>query len=474
MTMTTAFNRYHRRNEMRFIFRAFLSVVLIGAWAARGNATPADAGRVPADWISLPEETGAQLFHQPSNLEDERAHLDKSLRRIFLSQGDALLAAKQPTVRVPSPAKKPSDWVPWRLKAVSTDLAVSASGLIGVLGFKGTPSVSVYWAKRESHSHLSNLDDDPEFPVFRFNETPGPRGKKAQLEVIHRTVLASGRVKNTKELRGNLERAVNQFQDLSVAAKSASADGAWYLGFLRMDLEISASGRVKWGSVGGAVKIRLEWHHAQATAGTPSAPRAPEVPVKFNPTQKNLRALVGSLCEDLASASNNPMVANYQARMFVVGLGIGASGNVGVAKASASAIGYMHFFYSPTSRRPSRFIGDDTERPSKDPFYLIDHDPSAETLRFAKSNGIETVPSNQFVEGGATAFKLDRQAFRIGLRKAFQIGKYFAEQADKTKNDEWAINIIRPAFALSVSGDVGLAKLTGQVSALIQFNNLAF
>jgi hypothetical protein len=66
----------------------------------------------------------------------------------------------------------------------------------------------------------------------------------------------------------------------------------------------------------------------------------------------------------------------------------------------------------------------------------------------------------------------DEQArFRAGLRKAFQIGDFFAARAAEssgTRSDtSWAISEIRPGFTMSIGGGLGLATLTGSAEAVL-------
>lgn len=450
------------------IFTSLLSAAFaVAAFPQAAFASPASAAHVPADWYQLPEDGGSKTYSFSAN----DSQLDQSLGRIFSAQHGALSDADSSALRIAPPADKPADWVPWRFVAMISDLSVSAAGLIGVLSFKGTPSVSVYWQKREKFGkHLVEEQSSPEFPTFNFTSGDSKKQFESQVDAIHRTALASGRVKKSKALRGEIAKAVGQFREMTAAIDGAAATVEWYPSRLRMDLEISANGQIKWGTVGGAVRIRLEWFHIQTAASGHKLAAS-----QMSLAQSSLQDLVGSLAEDLASVSATAPAPQFRASGFMIGLGVGAAGKIGVAKASAQAMGYLYFDRVKSSSAPPRFASEKSGFRDAS-FYLVDRSANPAAESFAQANGIEIVRAERLADGGQSGvmYKVDREKFRGGLKKAFGIGNYFAQQAAASQGEDWAISTVKPGFAMSVSGTIGLVTMTGQLTAQIEFKNQNF
>lgn len=447
------------------IYRPLFLIGLLGLLGLDSSvASPDSAGFVPADWYTLPEEDSAGLiaaapFGQPD------AKLGQSLRRIFSAQHDALSEVKSPAIDLAVPADRPADWVPWRFVSFASDLSVSASGLLGVLSFKGSPSLSVYWQKREAFTQREPSafsDNVSDLPVFYLDSAATQQQAERQVDEIYKTVLASGHVRGGGTLRSNLKGAVANFREVVHALSVAPAGAHWFASRLRVDLDISASGKVSYGSVGGALRVRLEWFHVQSDRERDPSPTSATTPM-----QSSILELVKAMTEDLSSAASTPPIG-FRATGFNVGLGFGASGNIGVVKGSAQATCILYFSQANGKRRKPRAAH--SLASSGASWYLIDPNPSAEALRLAGRSGIEMVRS-AVAASPEVMFKVDRRQFRKGLEKAFKIGSYFAQIAAEPSGRDWAISTIKPGFAMSVGGSLGLVKLTGSATAQLEFQN---
>jgi hypothetical protein len=428
------------------------------AIAPLAYASPDSAGFVPAAWTTLPEE-GAHL----SALADfpaGDAKLDAAVDRILGVQRDALTNAAMPLANAIPPANMPADWVPWRFAAFASDLSVSASGLVGLLTFKGTPAVTVIWQKKEGKHNALVAEELPNEAAFAFRGAPTARDAETQTDAIFKTVLATGRVKNADGLRERIAESVTEFRRMALAANAAPAGGEWYASKLRVDIEVSASGKVSWGTVGGDVKLRLEWFRIQPS-GQPATAAAAPVPGP-------LHDLISAMCEDLASASSTEPAAHFRASQFYVGLGLGASGTVGVASGSASAIGYLYFnrVAKPKAMPAAGFTNAS--------WHLVQSHPSVEQLDFARRAGVETLAASPLAGDEPVLFRIDRAQFRAGLKRAMAIGSYFGNRATQSEGASWAVADVKPSFTLSVTGALGLAKMTGSAAAMIDFQNQNF
>jgi hypothetical protein len=436
---------------------------------------------LPREWYSLPEETDEQAEFVFSSGDRQ---LKTNILRIFSAQRKALMDSENPIMEESFLAKsflaknrlaksRSADWVPWRLAAFATDLAVSIGGQVGVLAFKGTPSVSVIWRKREKQHRLAETGAAQEGPsprgIFRFSETQSDSELKEQIESIYRMAKASGKIKKSKELRKEVRRAVVQFREMGAAIGATPLSSDWYASHLRMDLEISAEGRIKWGTVGGAIGLRLEWERVPALAKGLNL-------IAPSKKQAGLFDLVGAIASDLelTQRSWQPVNPRFEPTLLIVGLAINASGNIGIARASVTAAGIVYFSRTPEKMAQSSRAKLLAKPVAETSWWLIDDQPKAhlraKEMAFTRENGIESIHSMN-----GSSYRIERERFRAGLRKAFQIGDYFAARAAEssgtrpgTKSDtSWAISEIRPGFTMSIGGGLGLATLTGSAEAVL-------
>lgn len=418
---------------------AFVIVFLFQSLASASGAEPT----VPLSWMELPEDGGVHYVSEPTEENPEK--LVKLVDKIFSAQGEALV--QSPTEPIPQyqPYNKPKDWVPWRFVTFASDLTVSAQGVLGMLTFKGTPGVSVYWQKREQFP--KQLVTEP-LADFAINETTTPEQLDRQIDVMEKTIVASGRIKKTPRLRENLDHLVHQFASIAGSLGAQPLKGEWYPSRLRVDLQISASGDVSWGTVGGDLRVRLEWFRIQTKQIPP--------PLRFQAsakTEESLRGLVGAMSEDLAALSEKSPSPDFEARVFRVGLGIGLDETIGVAKASEKAFG--HVYFSRIAKTKILLAPDQPTSFSNDSWYLVDTEKTLAS------------PADAM-------FKIDRARFRRGLQKAMTIGSFFTRRAKANDKKTWAISVIKPEFTMSVTGELGLVKMTGLATAQIEFQNINF
>ncbi len=460
-----------------FIVLVFLVCVICDVFARSADN---QEGRVPRAWYSLPEDGGGDeelVFSTGDRL------LKTNLLRIFSAQRQALVSSGVDLAAeglsdpgfLKSPVKndRPADWVPWRLAAFASDLAVSAGGQVGVLAFKGTPSVSVIWRKREK-AHLDRAQAPKKTggieslgtrTVFRMSESLRGVELDEQIESIYRMAKASGKVRKTKRLRTEISQAVQKFREMGSAVSASPFSSQWYPSHLRMDLEITVEGRVKWGTVGGAVGLRLEWERLISTKSNSKQ-------LKFSEKQEGLLDLVGAIAVDLEATQRawTPANPRFAPTLLVVALAINAQGTIGVARASGSVAGMVYF-----SRTPQDFLprlasaSSPSARFAKASWWLIDDKSEPRAFAFARAGGIESIRT----KNGAS-YRVARERFRQGLKKAFQIGDYFAARAAESASDDWAISEIRPGFTMSVGGGLGLATLTGSATAVLILQDTKF
>ena len=160
----------------------------------------------------------------------------------------------------------------------------------------------------------------------------------------------------------------------------------------------------------------------------------------------------------------------------MVGIGMTAKGNIGVAKGAAGIVGQMYFARNVKRPvvRPQSF--DDEENLST-PILMIERKPTIQHVLFARQNQIpvqvSTLSSHSPLE--EAVYQIDRKVFRKGLKKAAKISRFFAERAASSqKSSGWKVYEIRTAFDASISGALDLVTLAGAVTAEIYAFNENF
>jgi len=124
-------------------------LVFSAALAAGIGAGTARASAVPQDWVVLPEDAPV-LGATAASVRPKRGEepSDEQVGRILTMNGEALDGLKAAPAALATRGDRPKDWTPWHLEYFTTDLAVTAQGLIGVLTIKGTPSVQAFWRRQ--------------------------------------------------------------------------------------------------------------------------------------------------------------------------------------------------------------------------------------------------------------------------------------------------------------------------------------
>lgn len=375
---------------------------------------------------------------------------------------DATSAAlDQSEVPVSSHSLTAGDRVPWHMEYLLTDLSVSASGLLGSLVMKGSPSVTFIWRKQKPAAIPLDVKVDAA-DVSMTNATTHEE-MAMQIEPAVRMAVASGRVKNETKLRSSLLSAANDFQALA-ASVGENPGHDWWVSRLRLDLTLDATGAVTPViGVGGDIRFRFEWHRIMKANASTGAPKTKLLGV----APSDLREFISATAEDLSVLSDtNPKPDGFKAYSYRVGLGVSAKGDIGVVKSTASLMGQVYFsrdVAKPKVHNLSAEVLPDTIN------VIEDASAAAEThARYASENAIATERvGNQIV------YKVDRKKIRKGLARAAKMGILFGKHAGSAKG-HWKVFELRTALDLSITGKVGLTELSGLATSEINFYNQSF
>ncbi len=441
--------------QKRFGFGLGCVIFLLGVSACQpAPHSAASAPPVPASWVigseseaegATPPVSAPNLVTDNGEVSDpgdsdaetdaEAPTLADTTKALFATQASSLET-------LPAPAK-----TPWKLAAVMTDLSISASGWLGFLVQKGTPSVTTVWRKQYPAKHAPDA-------VFSETESAadlvvGPETTSVDierdLEPSVRALVSTGGVRNETNLRRNLLSAAADFQNVTTLLSTVNPKGQWWVSRFRLDFAVDVSGNVTPAvTLGAEAKVRFEWHRLRAKRPTPAAQALARNAFAGRPgLAENLVAFADHLGNDLSEIADGSSVKakGFRAYGYRVGLGITAKGNVGVAKAVGTLTGHLYF-------------ARDVSKP-------VVHPKPTE-------GGEMLLVTNENDFG-----KIDRRAFRKGLRKALRIGRFFARHADQARG-KWKIHELRTGFDLSLGGKTGIVTVGGVASTEISFYNENF
>jgi hypothetical protein len=463
------------------------SVLLLAACAKKGPQDPdflqsAPArGPVPESWYKLPEQGAAT----------EAGSLDRlghDVDNLFAAQARALPAPAAATDTTP-PADHPADWVPWHLAVMSTDFALTTQGVFGALLAGGSADVAARWARRDAIPQAVRYTTpahDRRASDLVIRGTATADDVKKQLEPVVRAALATGSIKNESRFRANLQNAADSFRLTAAQLNQlGTTPGRFPLSAFRLEVAFEADGQVTPViGVGGTLKLRFDWivpDKKQAVATTEA--------VQHTPLGDGLVQLVRGLGPDIdaAVASAAPVTqAGYKLAGVRVGVGLTASGTVGLVNGSASAMGSVIFGDNEEEGGCHDPDGDGdchnhhgtaeiAAIPAVDDggIPLLKAAPATGDLQLAARNGVAVVLKNPLAQnkpGDGVIFKIPHDRFRAGMRKAIGISSFFTKHAAAVKGD-WVIKELSTEFDVSLTGTTGLVTLQGTGELELEFEH---
>jgi hypothetical protein len=446
---------------------------------------------LPASWHQLPEDQSSQAATEESE-SDITAKDEVRIAPVADDIADATAGALEDTQKPPSflstslgPVK--SDRVPWHMEYLMTDLSVSVSGVLGSLVMKGSPAITFIWRKQSPHATHSFLSapmvsapsaTDVPAELSITSET-SEHEMTMQLEPAIRMALSTGRVKDEKKLRGNLQVAARDFQSLA-SGIGQNPGREWWVSRLRLDLTVEATGAVTPTiGVGGDLRFRFEWHRIMK-AGSPPPATAPKLAMLGSIKGSSLNEFISSMSEDLSVLSETgKQPEGFKAYSFRVGLGMSAKGDIGITKSSASLIGQVYFSRDVAKPKVNpkfalaafNYVGTGSEPGTINLIESTTAPKSELHQRFARANGFGMMVETT---GNQVVYKVDRSRMRKGLQRAAQMGQFFGKHSATSSKGKWKVFEMRTAVDLSLTGKVGLTEVAGLATAEINFYNQSF
>ena len=251
--------------------------------------------QLPHDWYQLPEDVSSpERLSIKEDTSEDPGKLAPVIEKIFDTTGKSVDRAIPP------------QQTPWHLEYFTTDLSVTAQGLLGLLTLKGTPAIQAFW-RHQAAPPAQSLDTSYDGMVTQFQAGDNP------VEPLIQAVLATGKFKKPGLLRRHLQDAATQFQAFVEVLEHSSGSSWWVSGF-RVDLLVDASGTLLpvGTTVGGDLRLRFEWKRSLTMY---------PVSRSVSPDQVSLRQFVSSMehsLEDVSAEASDPK--GFEAYTFRVGI----------------------------------------------------------------------------------------------------------------------------------------------------------
>lgn len=385
------------------------------AWLAFSATAWANSPSViPMAWL-LNSENSESYSH--SLVHSQFELLEKETTLIL---GSSLNAGTQ---TIPENHAQSASFSSWKMSGFTTEVAVSASGNIGVLSGNGKAAVSILWGKNSDHTLQRGLQ-------FDLDTEP-----LDQERLILTAATANNQVKSPDLLKENLRKLMQDFSTLTrdLDLEAQRTQGQWRISKVKVNFGINAQGEIFLANpIKGDLGFSLQWHAGQKRS-LGVEPSRSSSPRKFRWSEK-LNTFISSLRNRLEDAvqeieSQKIMSSSLRASSLGIGFGISAQGEVGVVGTGGFVVGILTF--ERTKNTPVQRI-----QPQKLPL------------------------------------DLDQIALKNGLMKSVMIGDFFAKCAERVSGPNWGLRELNTNFELGLNGNTGLVQIGREISYQINFKKV--
>lgn len=275
--------------------------------------------QLPADWIAEnPEIDDSRTIEIPKGLNDWLEASSESLDQLsteFSSQDIQSLRGL-------------SQEVPWRLAGVFTDLAVTAQGLFGSLGFRGTSTVQLLWTpKKENFRQIEN-------ETSQSSSWSGEETDLQEAQVWLKNLHRQGKIKDLNLAKKGLQEVYRQALEWMASSVQLPEGSQWAFQGFQFWLSAEAGGKVSGvGEVSGDLRFRVD------------VKAIPKTLPREDLSHDSLRKLISTLNQSLESW--NPAGEKFEAQSFRVGFARSADGDFGAVNGNFGAAGHLVFAKKP-------------------------------------------------------------------------------------------------------------------------------
>ncbi len=312
----------------------------------------------------------------------------------------------------------------WGIAGFNTNLGLTLSGKIGVVGWGGSKNLKLFWkraAKKET-PQMEKINETNSVDLSNYNKWEDAKSN------IVKTV---GGINELGE--ANIEKA-HQFFDLVKAVEALPQGHRLRVGKIHLQLELGAS--IPVGSVftkvGVGTRLWLIW---KRRPGKKIAPVS-----SLTTFQKTAHNFVGKTLTTFSSMKMEEKGrGGFKFNFMRVGFTLGAGGSIGIASANGSAKVMLEFVKTPAAKVTKTVVLDEQAETTPSIALITDSD---------KKFGKILISSKRLKRGMKKAFKMvDRVMKRV--------------EKDENKNSKgkWFVYEIWSIYAFSASGTLGVVTL---------------
>lgn len=410
--------------------------------------------KVPTSWLNGDDHSsrysGIQLFGVgiPSSTvatvasDAEKSGVGNDIDRI-LTTGDSILSFKG-SQKVSDSSNSSSNFKvnrPWYLQSIKTEVGIEGSGEIGLLGVEGEAALELIWMRTSESIKRLQAEAGMTPPLSAAPPVTEDQGTVSlSTSMSHKEVTKkidgiveylgqNHKVSNLGKLRSQLLVRTQELQGWVGQFEQIPDDFFWKPYKYQVELFVQGEGTVVPAvEVGVVARVRLEW-----TLSRKSVSQNLNGVVTAS-SQNALTPMLRSLAEDLVTLDNLSSEENpYPLIAVKVGLGVGASGDIGIAEGKGTLIGSV--FLKPNRKRVT-IVGAEA-------------------------------PLQASVED-ANHYGIPRDKFRMGLIKAAEMTRFIAKTAEKhelkadesKKQREFELGAIEVELALTLEGGTFLPSIS--------------
>lgn len=363
----------------------------------------------------------------------------------------------------------------WHLAGFQTALGIGFSGNIGVVAFGGTKIIELDWIKKEEKKKEEVKEENLEsnIPTVTISEQHTKKDLNKALDPIVRQLVETGRIKDEKEFRKNLDSVSTDFYAYTKGLSTTRSSYVWRAGKIRLDLNFSPSGKLA--TTGVLVKlgvdIRLRLDFIRIMPKPASSDKAIENNSELSKRDKKVARETRNLLDNLSyevTKSYDELEKRYDMKshdmdfkIIEVALGMSVEGSVGVAKLKGAVVPAVFF--------------DRHERPSSTPIPAGDKSFDNGTINLIVDNADADLKAGVAFDKGIkeTIFKMKRKKIRKGMKKAMKFAYKFSKKIHRkaqkrqermaagrrVRMPKWVIKKIRSQYKFAVGGSVGPVKI---------------
>lgn len=341
----------------------------------------------------------------------------------FAQNVDHLMSVQQESLE-----KLNTDHKSIHLTQLLTSFTVSKNGLFGLSALASSSNTTLFWNKKisapkmdEAKSFLMDADDDE-------------LSLQMKIDDVTEYLVRKNKVNDASALRENLDKVVRKAHSIFNDLENLETPN-WRVGGYRLDLAITASGKVTpFTKVGENVRLWLEWTHPKKSSS-----------VAVN---NKMTRFVSKVLNDTEQATLNVNMPHFELQTLYVGLGEDLkAGLFGFGSSTFGFVGYVKFVKKPKATKSEVISStDDTETE-----YPVIQEPS-ETKSLSR---MVSIPSRKIKQG---------------IERSLHFAGFFTNKAERIQTTHWELSSVREIATITKTGLFGLSTLTSKGVFTFIFN----